>query len=175
MPERTLVDCDFPQELQVVGDREAHSGLSCERHLRWCQELRWSSNQSLSARKHWSINSNSPASPWLSVVTGDRDPEGDPEGEALASMLKRTGRRDRYLLKLTWTKMSERKVQKSDHQLPFLIELATQFNFFFFGAKQKIRWPPHTDWPPYKTGLIRILGMDISYEKARATYEHFQA
>ena len=28
MPERTLVDCDFPQELQVVGDREAHSS-SC--------------------------------------------------------------------------------------------------------------------------------------------------
>ena len=113
------------------------------------------------------------------MVTGDRDPEGDhsPEGEALASMLKRTGRRDRDLLKLTWTKMSERKVQKSDHQLPFLIELATQLNFFF-GAKQKIRWnwwPPHTDWPPYETGLIRILGMDISYEKARATYEHFQA
>ena len=25
MPERTLADCDFPQELQVVGDREAHS------------------------------------------------------------------------------------------------------------------------------------------------------
>ena len=25
MPERTLVDCDFPQELQVVGDREEHS------------------------------------------------------------------------------------------------------------------------------------------------------
>ena len=65
--------------------------LSCERHLRWCQELRWSSNQSLSARKHWSINSYSPASPRLSVVTGDRDPEGDPEGEALASMQKRTG------------------------------------------------------------------------------------
>ena len=111
------------------------------------------------------------------MVTGDRDPEGDPEGEALASMLKRTGRRDRDLLKLTWTKMSERKVRKSDYQLPFLIELATQLNFFF-GAKQKIRWnwwPPHTDWPPYETGLIRILGMDISYEKARATYEHFQA
>ena len=66
------------------------------------------------------------------MVTGDRDPEGDPEGEALASMLKRTGRRDRDLLKLTWTKMSERKVQKSDHQLPFLIELATQLNFFFW-------------------------------------------
>ena len=28
MPERTLVDCDFPQELQVVGDREAHSCLA---------------------------------------------------------------------------------------------------------------------------------------------------
>ena len=66
------------------------------------------------------------------MVTGDRDPEGDPEGEALASMLKRTGRRDRDLLKLTWTKMSERKIQKSDHQLPFLIELATQLNFFFW-------------------------------------------
>ena len=65
------------------------------------------------------------------MVTGDRDPAGDPEGEALASMLKRTGRRDRDLLKLTWTKMSERKVQKSDHQLPFLIELATQLNSFF--------------------------------------------
>ena len=25
---RTLVDCDFPQELQVVGDREAHSCLA---------------------------------------------------------------------------------------------------------------------------------------------------
>ena len=108
--------------------------LSCERHLRWCQELRWSSNQSLSARKHWSINSYSPASPRLSVVTGA---EGDPEGEALASMLKRTGRRDRDLLKLTWTKMSERKVQKSDHQLPFLIELATQLNFFFFWRETK--------------------------------------
>ena len=70
------------------------------------------------------------------MVTGDRDPEGDPEGEALASMLKRTGRRDRDLLKLTWTKMSEGKVQKSDHQLPFLIELATQLNFFFGGNKR---------------------------------------
>ena len=66
------------------------------------------------------------------MVTGDRDPEGDPEGEALASMLKRTGKRDRDLLKLTWTKMSERKVQKSDHQLPFLIELATPLNIFFW-------------------------------------------
>ena len=91
----------------------------------------------LSARKHWSINSYSPASPRLSVVTGDRDPEGDPEGEALASMLKRTGRRDRDLLKLTWTKMSERKVQKSDHQLPFLIELATQLNFFFLARNKR--------------------------------------
>ena len=71
------------------------------------------------------------------MVTGDRDPEGDFEGEALASMLKRTGRRDRDLLKLTWTKMSERKVQKSDHQLPFLIELATQLNFFFLARNKR--------------------------------------
>ena len=28
MPERTLVDCNFSQELQVVGDREAHSCLA---------------------------------------------------------------------------------------------------------------------------------------------------
>ena len=52
-------------------------------------------------------------------------------------MLKRTGRRDRDLLKLTWTKMSERKVQKSDHQLPFLIELATQLNFFFLARNKR--------------------------------------
>ena len=70
------------------------------------------------------------------MVTGDRDPEGDSEGEALASMLERTGRRDRDLLKLTWTEVSERKVQKSDHQLPFLIELATQLNFFLARNKR---------------------------------------
>ena len=130
MPERTLVDCDFPQELQVVGDREAHSCLASG----ICDDAKsYDDCQNLSARKHWSINSYSPASPRLSVVTGDRDPEG----EALASMLKRTGRRDRDLLKLTWTKMSERKVQKSDHQpSPFLIELATQLNFFLARNKR---------------------------------------
>ena len=47
--------------------------------------------------------------------------------------------------------------------------------FFFAGARnQWIRWKwwlPHTDRPPYETALKRILGMDISYEKARATYD----
>ena len=113
--------------------------LSCERHLRWCQELRWSSNQSLSARKHWSTNSNSPASPRLSVVTGDRDPEGDPEGEALASMLKRTGRRDRDLLKLTWTKMSEKKKsRRATTNFRFWSSSPLSWTFFWRETKDSV-------------------------------------